>query len=89
MLAHPETQVLAVADRRSVDCLAARDEEGDVGIAEPERRQPVELPRQLERERGGRHDRVDGRHGLQVGVSELAVRASGKRVRERLELGRA
>ena len=51
VLAHAEAQVLALPDRRGLDGLAAGDEQGHVGVAEPERRQPVELLRQVERQR--------------------------------------
>ena len=43
VLADAEAQVLAVADGRGVDGLAARDEQRHVGVAEAERRQPLEL----------------------------------------------
>ena len=42
-LADPEAQMLALADERRVDRLAARHEQRHVRVAEPERRQPLEL----------------------------------------------
>ena len=86
VLAHAEAQVLALADGRGADRLAARDEQRHVGVPEAERRQLLELAGELERERRCGDDRVDPRHGRQVLVRELLVGVRGERRGERLEL---
>ena len=78
--------MLPLADRARPGRLDARDEERRLGVAETERRQPVELLGELERQRARRHDRVDGGERPQVDASELGVRMTPERVGERLEL---
>jgi len=73
-VADPEAEVLALADHAGLDGLAARHEQGHVGVAEPERRQPVELVREAERQLGAGNDRVDPRHRRHVLVAERGVR---------------
>src|SRR5206468_5346036 len=78
-LADPETQVLAVANRREVRELAAVDEQDHTRVAEPERRETAELGAEVEVELAAGHDRVDARHRLQVVLSEHGVRMRRER----------
>ena len=68
------------------DRLAAGHEQGHVGVAEPERRQPLELAGEVERERRRGNDRVDPRHRGEILLGDLALRVGGERRGERLEL---
>ena len=86
VLADAEAQVLALADRRGADRLAAGDEQRHVGIAEPERRELLELAGELERQRRRGNDRVDPGDRRQILVDELRVGVGGERGGERLEL---
>ena len=54
-----KAKVLPLADGLQVGELAAGDEQVDAGVAEPERREPLQLPAEAERERGAGDDRVD------------------------------
>ena len=56
-----------------------------VRIAEPERRQPAELAREVERERGAGDDGVDDRDWPQVALAQHGIGMRCERVRERLE----
>ena len=78
--------MLPLADGARPGRLDARDEERRLGVAEPERRQSVELLGELERQRARRNDRVDGRERPEVDASELGVRMTPECVGERLQL---
>ena len=79
--------MLAVADRGEGAELAAGGEQRHGRVAEPERRELLELGAELERELlSARHDRVDPGHGREVVVDEQARRVLGERVREQLEV---
>ena len=79
--------MLALADRRELAELAARREQRDLRIAEPERREPRELRAQVERQaRAARHDRVDARHRLQVLLDEQRRPHARRTRRERVDV---
>ena len=78
LLADAEAEVLSLADRARPGRLDARDEQRRLGVAEPERRQTVELLREVERQRACRHDRVDRRERAR-GRRRRAPRRRGAR----------
>ena len=84
--AYAEGEVLAFADRAQLDEAAARREQRHLGIPEPERRQPTEFLRELERQRGAAwQDGVDRDARPQVVVGERAVGVRRERLREELD----
>ena len=79
--------MLALADDAGLDRLAARHEQRHVGVAEPERREPLELAREAERERRARaRSRRSCVTGTRSSSASASVGVRGERVRERLEL---
>ena len=78
--------MLPVPDRAGTRGLDARDEERGLRVAEPERREPVELLCEVERQLARGHDRVDLRQRSQVDLRELLVGVAAECVRERLQL---
>src|SRR5581483_3312684 len=80
---HAEAEEPALAHRAELAELAARNEQRHLRIAEAERREPIELVAELERQlRPALHDRVDVRHRQQVVVGEDARCVLGERCGE-------
>ena len=73
-----EAKVLPVTDGLQVGELAAGDKQVDAGVAEPERREPLQLPAETERQRRAGDDRVD-----RASPGELVVGQDARRRRRR------
>ena len=83
---HAEAQMLPVTDGRELTELAARREQRDVGIGQPERRESAQLFAELERElRAARQHRVDDGRGDEVFRSEQPFGLSRESLGERLD----
>src|SRR3989441_3093346 len=79
---HAEAQVLALPDGGEIGQPAGGGEKGHAGIARAERRKPLELRGELEGEDAARDDRVDPRHGLEVGLAEHLLGPRREHLRE-------
>ena len=86
VLTHAKAKMLAVADGRGSHGLRRRDEQGDVRVAETERRKALELLRQVEREIARRDDRVHGNRLEQVVRPEVGVGVRREVVGERRDV---
>src|SRR5205085_1284837 len=84
--ADAEAQMLSLPDRAELAELAAGREQRDLGVAEPERREPLQLLAEIERQpRPARQDRVDRDVRPQLFVRELALRVCRPLLDERVE----
>ena len=77
-----KAKVLPVTDGLQVGELAAGDKQVDAGVAEPERREPLQLPTETERERRAGDDRVDRGHRAKIVEDKMLVGVGGERLRE-------
>jgi len=86
VLANTEAKMLALPDGGGSHGLRRRDEQGDVRVAETERRQAPEFLRQVEREIARRDDRVHWNRLEQVLGAEIGVGVCSEVVGERRDV---